>query len=262
MRMRQLGTTQSITFFAPPEVHQNIWDINERPWNKLDSAHVITWLLDQTCTNNRDLQPLYFAQGRDFCRRTQAARTWDQFLSRDDDRDAYMAVLQQPERQGLEELYSPVASFDLAELNSGSITLSGELRSFAENIQIQQSQSQGPTSSVRSSALEEVEQEREVAFEIEEEREVQRPLRLPALKFPGLHGCIRKFVATGYLGEGEGYRNASVALDATHLREKYRNIRPSSFLGHLYISQEFLRTVQTKDLRLSDNFIVSKQPVC
>lgn len=256
MRMRQLGTTQSITFIAPPEVHQNILDVcKKRPSDKLDSTHVVTWLLDQTCTNNQDLQPLYFAQGRDFCRRTQAGRTWNQFLSQVKHRDAYMAVLQQTERQGLEELYATEASFNLTELNSGSVTLSGELRDFEKNIQSQQHQSQHSTSSTKSSALEEVEQEREVALEIEEEREVQRPCRLPALKFPGLHKSIREFVVTGFLDGKGGYCKASMALHMTQLRQKYC-IQPSSLLRCLYISQEFLRTVKTANKRILDDFTV------
>lgn len=258
MRMRQLGTTQSITFIAPPEVHQSILDVcKKRPSDKLNSTHVVTWLLDQTCTNNQDLQPLYFAQGRDFCRRTQAARTWNQFLSQVKHRDAYMAVLQKTERQGLEELYAPGASFDITKLNSGCVTLSGELRGFEKSIQCQQNQSQHSTSSIRSSALEEVEQEREVAFEIEEEREVQRPCRLPALKFPGLHKAIREFVVTGFLDGKGGYCKASIALDMTKLRQKY-SIRPSSLLRRLYISQEFLRTVKTANTGVLDDFTVSR----
>ena len=257
MRMRQLGTTQSITFVAPPEVHQNILDIcKKRPSDKLDSTHVVTWLLDQTCTNNQDLQPLYFAQGRDFCRRTQAAWTWNQFLSQEKHRNAYMAALQQTERQGLEELYASEASFDLTGLNSGSVMLSGELRGFEKNIQYQQNQSQHFASSTRSSALEEVEQEREVAFEIEEAREVQRPCRFPALRFLGLHKGIREFVVTGFLDGNGGYKKASIVLDMTKLRQKY-SIRPSSLLRRLYISQEFLRTVETANTGLLDNFTVS-----
>ncbi|KAL4784729.1 hypothetical protein BJX76DRAFT_356715 [Aspergillus varians] len=253
MRMRQLGTTQSITFVAPPEVHQKILDVCNRPSGIIDSTHVVTWLLDQTCTTNKDLQPLYFSQGRDFCRRTQAARTWNQFLSEGKHRDAYMAVLEQTERQGLEELYAPEASINPTGLNTGSFTLSGELTGFEKAIQLQQDQSQHSTSTARSSALEEVEQEREVAFEIEEEREVQRPRRLPALKFPGLHEAIREFAVTGLFAGKEGYHKASRALDVTQLRQRY-NIRPSLLLRHLYISQEFLLTVKTPIGKVLDDF--------
>ncbi|ODM19223.1 hypothetical protein SI65_05840 [Aspergillus cristatus] len=231
MRMRQLGTTQSIAFIAPPEVHQSILDVCKKSlFDKLNSSHVVIWLLDQTCTNNQELQPLYSSQGRDFCRRTQAATTWNQFLSQIKHRDAYMAVLQQPERQGLEELYAPEKP---SAVDTSSMALSGELHSFERNLQHhRQEQSQHSTSSAHSSALEEVEQEREVAFEMEE-REVQRPCRLPTFKFPGLHQAI--------------------PLDMTHLGQKYR-IRTSSLLRHLYISHEFMRTVKTTNAGVLDDF--------
>lgn len=96
------------------------------------------------------------------------------------------------------------------------MALSGELRSFERTLQHRQDQSQHSTSSTRSSAFEEVEQGREVAFEIQEEREVQRPC-LPVFKFPGLHQAIREFVTTGLLNGNSGYTRASTALAMTHL---------------------------------------------
>lgn len=60
MRLRQLGTTQSIAFIAPSEVHQSIQDVCQKSANDpIDSSDVITWLLDQTCTSNRDLQSIF-----------------------------------------------------------------------------------------------------------------------------------------------------------------------------------------------------------
>ena len=41
MRLRQLGTTQAVTFFIPPEVHQNIADLRGKTIHEsLDSADV------------------------------------------------------------------------------------------------------------------------------------------------------------------------------------------------------------------------------
>lgn len=50
MRLRQLGTTQSVVFFAPPEVHQSILDFQMKDTRaELGSSDVVAWLLDQTC---------------------------------------------------------------------------------------------------------------------------------------------------------------------------------------------------------------------
>ena len=62
------------------------------------------------------------------------------------------------------------------------------------------------------SALEEVEPERKVAFEIEEEREVERPRVMNALKFPGLNDDIRRFLETGLVSGTTGYMAASAML--------------------------------------------------
>ena len=228
MRMRQLGTTQSIAFVAPPEVHQSILDVcNKKPSDRLDSSHIVTWLLDQTCITNQELQPLYFAQGKDFCQRTQAAETWNEPLTKPKHRDAYMEILRQQERQDLEELYSPVKSSQ--EPGSKAVELRGKLSDFGKNIQRRQHWSH---SAVTSSALEEVEQEREVASEVEEEREVQQPQRLPTFEFPGLCDTIREFVETGVLNGGLGYTKASRMLDNTELGKRY-GTRTSSLLPHL-----------------------------
>ena len=250
--MRQLGTTQSISFVAPPEVHQSILDVcNRKPSDRLDSSDVVTWLLDQTCTTNQELHPLYFAQGKDFCQRTQAAETWSESLVRPTHRDAYMKVLRQQERQDLEELYSPVRSSP--EPGSKHMELRGKLRNFEKDLQQRQHWSH---SAIRSSALEEVEQEREVAFEVEEEREVQRPQRLPTLEFPGLHGAIREFAEAGVLNGGAGYTKASNMLDNTELGKRY-GAQTSSLLPHLYISDEFMKTVKTHNGKILDNYTVS-----
>ncbi|KAL5336549.1 hypothetical protein BJX70DRAFT_400495 [Aspergillus crustosus] len=244
MRLRQLGTTQSVTFVAPPEVHQSILDVcNKSPNDHLDSSDVITWLLDQTCAANQELQPLYFAQGKDFCQRMQAAATYKRFLTNSDHRRAYLDILRQPEQQTLERLYEP--NYDAASSVSTSRTpapvgrVAGLLQTLAQRRQ--EAQAFG---SIISSALEEVEQEREVAYEIEEEREVQRPRRPKALRFPGLHQSILDF-AQGHLLGFTNIMAASEMLEETQLGEKYK-IEGSPLVSHLYLSAEFTRTIKLK----------------
>jgi hypothetical protein len=108
MRLRQLGTTQAITFIAPSEVYQSIQEICRRGHQKdLDSSDVVSWLLHQTCATNKQLHSLYFWQGTEFCYRTQAATEFDRFLVDRSHRQAYLKYLRQPEQQTLEELYGP-----------------------------------------------------------------------------------------------------------------------------------------------------------
>ncbi|OJJ73414.1 hypothetical protein ASPBRDRAFT_503222 [Aspergillus brasiliensis CBS 101740] len=256
MRLRQLGTTQSIIFIAPPEVHQSILDVSQKSHDyKIDSSDVVYWLLHQTCASNAELEPLFHAQGIDFCRRIQAASEFPDFIENKKHRDGYMAVLQQPEQQSLEEMYKPrccVASNEGRRSTTNSSPATGKIARFLEQLHHRRHQSRLLRSTVTSSALEEVEQEREVAYEIEDEREVQRPQRLQAYGFPGLHPALSHFAKTGQLKDF-GARTAASVLQETQLSSKFK-IKDSDLLHHLLVSVEFTRTVKSKH-KTGDEFM-------
>ena len=108
MRLRQLAISQSVVFFAPPEVHQSILNFRGKvAKDVIDSHDVIKWLLEQTCCNIEQLQPLYISQGLEYCRRRLAAQRNPDASSQQDQRRAYLKVLEQPERYSLENLYGP-----------------------------------------------------------------------------------------------------------------------------------------------------------
>jgi hypothetical protein len=106
------------------------------------------------------------------------------------------------------------------------------------------------------SALEEVEQQREVSVESQEEREMQRPSSAQALAFPGLHRLIRDFVKSGFLDGGGICPNASTILTSTRLWRK-QPMRSCSMMSHLFLSPEFVRTVRLDIDHDPDNFLVS-----
>jgi hypothetical protein len=254
MRLRQLGSTQSIIFFAPPEVHRSILDLREKKHgDHLDSSDVVYWLLEQTCSGNQQLQQLYFAQGADFCRRTHAALEYSNFLTNSRHRTAFLQVLQQPEQQTLEQLYKPKLE---SQHSTATVSLARELPVFVEELRMQQQSSHANSNMIHSSAFEEVEQEREVAFEIEEVREVQKPVHFEALSFPGLNPAILHFAKTGELIASKGYEQAFLALGRTGLGLKY-GISITFAFSRLYVSAEFLRTVKLREDRPNDNFLVS-----
>ena len=108
MRLRQLAISQSVVFFAPPEVHQSILNFRGQSTKGLiDSHDVIAWLLEQTCCSIEQIQPLYISQGLEYCRRRLAAQTNPEASFQQDQRKAYLKVLEQPERYSLEKLYAP-----------------------------------------------------------------------------------------------------------------------------------------------------------
>ncbi|PIG85815.1 hypothetical protein AARAC_009742 [Aspergillus arachidicola] len=257
MRLRQLGQTQSVIFIAPPEVHQNILDVCKKGrGDTIDSSDVVYWLLFQTCANNRDLQPLFYAQGADFCRRVQAAAQYPKFLSDPLQREAYIGVLQQPEQQTLEQLYKPqILDIDVKEPTTGAspFLFSGRVAEFMQVLRQQRQQSKFIQDSIVGSALEEVEQEREVAYQIEEEREIQRPRRLEAHHFPGLHPSLSRFAKTGVLKRSK-FISAAHVLSTTSLGLKYGS-EVTALLPRLCVSSEFTKTVKLRPGERRDEFM-------
>ncbi|KAI9771414.1 MAG: hypothetical protein M1839_002804 [Geoglossum umbratile] len=254
MRLRQLGTSQSVVFIAPPEVHQSIADVRgKKPGDVFDSRDVICWLLEQTCSGIEQLQPLYYSQGTDYCRRAQAACGYPVFSSSADERESYLGALRQTEKQTLVQLYEPKTQPKPAAPLS---VLSPEFATFMKELNRRRKCFQDTNDAVHGSALQEVEQEREreVAFEVEAVREVQKPTHYLPFKFPGLHRDIINFVKTGRLvGDSGGYGQAFEALRKTAVGLKY-GVGSQATTSRLYVSTEFTKTVNLPTGRPHDNF--------
>ncbi|CAN9464668.1 unnamed protein product [Alternaria alternata] len=163
MRLRQLATTQSVCFFAFPETHQSILDVCGRNGDhKVDSSHVVRWLLEQTCRTNEQLQNLYISQSTDFCNRIVAEWENAAFLFDAQDRSAFVKVLRHPEQQTLEQLHG--GRTENVHSTSSPTTMFPQLEAFRNKLnQLRLSTSQ-TADNLHSSALEEVEQEREAEF--------------------------------------------------------------------------------------------------
>lgn len=163
MRLRQLGTTQAVVFFAPPEAHQSILDLRKKKSSEqIDSSDVIYWLLEQTCSGIEQLQPLYFSQGADFCRRIQASLDNSNFFSNLEHRETYLQAVRTMEQQTLEELYG-VSTKPKSAATVGKCSPSIAL--FMKQLNARRKVFQDTGNAVHGSALQEVEQEREVAYE-------------------------------------------------------------------------------------------------
>ena len=256
MRLRQLATTQSVTFFVPLEVHQSIMDVcgGKKADETFDSSHVIRWLLEQTCSGIEQLQPLYYAQGADFCRRIQAATDNPEFASLEPHRDTYLGIVRQNEQQTVQQLYKPRTQLKSTKAKT---TFSPTMAAYMKELDMRRKGFQDNGNAVQSSTLQEVEQEREVAHEVEAVREVQKPVHFSPLAFPGLHRDIESFLRTGRLAAGSaGYELALDALARTGLGIKHA-IGPGTLASRLFVSQEFRNTIKLIQGRPNDSFLVS-----
>ncbi|KAI1211128.1 uncharacterized protein F4807DRAFT_25762 [Annulohypoxylon truncatum] len=255
MRLRQLRSTQRVTFFAPPEVDQSIRDCCHPKHNeRLDSSHVIAWLLEQTCRGIVDMQGLYVAQGVDFCDRTDAASRYGDFITKLTHRRRLLQILKQPERQTLEQMYG----YDVATpaTDSTKVMSTPQLQGFLNQLL----RSRRTTGVAQTGVFEEVEveREREVQNQVQQVRQIQRPPLYGAFPFPGLHRALRKFAETGILdlapaGQTSAFAHAFAYLARTDIGKRHKvHITGSA----LFVSNEFERTVNVPGkYDLIDNFL-------
>ncbi|EMT66903.1 hypothetical protein FOC4_g10003439 [Fusarium odoratissimum] len=253
MRLRQLGTTQVVSFFVPPEVHQSISDLQNKTIHEpIDSADVVEWLLDNTCDQIEQLQPLYYSQGMDYCRRMQAALDHPNFLTDKPQRKAYVQAIKQDEQQSLQNLYEPkIKNRAVGMQTSNNVVLKG----FIRDLNARRKTFQDTGRAIHASALQEVEQEREVAFEVESVRQVKKPQHFAAFSFPGLNASLEAFIRTGRLPADTNYfTHVFHALSKTGIGRKYK-VQPKITKSKLLETAEFGRTIKPKGDLSTDDFL-------
>ncbi|KAF4990601.1 hypothetical protein FGRMN_8360 [Fusarium graminum] len=247
MRLRQLATTQSISFVVPPEVYASILSLRSAHSSKaaasqpLKSSDVVYWLLEQSVETSDNMMSLYIAQGFDFCRRTDALLEFRNTSQNKKKREKLLQETQQPEGQTLEQLYGPKQEA----LSTGSKPFSSvHVQRFAEELHELEGDLIEYQRRAHSSAFDEVEQEREVEFEVHQLREKQNPTNLTALEFPGLDKAIVQFCEKSEVDLASMHFIPALDLIGNnYLGVKYGIKGPSS---QLFFSNEFSRTVQTR----------------
>jgi hypothetical protein len=251
MRLRLLGQTQSVVFFAPPEVHQSVMDL--RSSNRGDtptSADVLRWLIIQTCNSLEQHEPLYNRQGTTHLNGKQAEIDNPDVLRNKESRERYKPIVQTPELQNLKQMYEPKNLRQAPKLKPA--TFHPALQGFVRVLEKRKLAFQDRGFAVHSSALEEVEQEREVEFEVESVREVQKPVHFEAWKYPRLHRDIKAFVVEGHMRpDSPAYINMFSTMQQTALGQK-RNAIKSTATG-LGVTTQFNRTIKTPEP--NDNFL-------
>ncbi|KAF5574117.1 hypothetical protein FPANT_11939 [Fusarium pseudoanthophilum] len=187
-------------------------------------------------------------QGFDFCRREDALLKFRKSSQNKKTREKLLQEAQQPEGQTLEQLYGPkeqVSSTGLKAMKSA------HLQSFVKELYGLEADLVKHQRRACSSAFDEVEQEREVEFEVHQLREKQNPTQLTALQFPGLDKAILIFCEEPVVKLGGlHFIQALDLIGHTYLGLKY-GIKPKGTSSKLLFSKEFSRTVQTSKADVS-----------
>ncbi|RSL53391.1 hypothetical protein CEP54_010421 [Fusarium duplospermum] len=244
MRLRQLGSTQSVAFVAPPEVYQSILRLRS-VYNGIFTKHlpvtsedVVHWLLEQSCAASENIMSLHLAQGFDFCRRTNALwRDLDRIHMKDN-RKRLLQAIQLREDQTLEQLYG-ARQPDLAESSQLDFQ---RLIDFRENLRQQRLEHSRSGKIAQSSAFEEVEQEREVEFEVEQVREKQKPARFTPHVFESLDPQLVAFVQYGEF-HNQRFEQAFELIARTSIGRRFGIEKTPS---KLFISKQFTFSVRDK----------------
>ena len=230
--MRNLGKGQSVVFCVPKEVRSNIQVLRgENDISPINVSDVLLWAVSETWSDTRRNIPLWAVQGTRFERQRelwQACRQGECLHMTSMQAEKFL----EPECQTLEQRYRPdhqeKSAFCSASDCNHNLNLIWERCRRFEGLD------------AASSILQE-EQERELAPEIESERQVQRP---PAAtpEPHRIHPHVSLFVATGVLTTpSEAYKPAYHTL---------RNTSAASFLdvsqfpSSLLATRDFFTTVE------------------
>lgn len=123
---------------------------------------MVCWVVEQTCAGIEQLNPLYYAQGVDFCRRTQALLDSPELESNAVQRTAYLNSVRQIEQQSLAQLYGARKKVKADEV---SLNANKKLARFMTDLQGRREAFEDSGQAVHGTALQEVEQERETQYE-------------------------------------------------------------------------------------------------
>ena len=248
--MRKLGCHQSVCFFAPPEVHQEILAIAQiEVAASPDSADVIHWSCEQSCRSIDILRPLWLVQGLEYRHRERlSSRHRSQLDSEPSYGSKFLSLIQEPEGKPLEEMYGN--SIDSAALRS---CLIDETAQTDEIIQRLLSACELKGTQRREDWTLEQEQERELEHEVEEEKESETPPATKALHH-SLHPAVKEFILHGTLSSTPP-SPFILAFDSLRCTSAYRHLNATFVHRKLFVTNDFFRTVESVLEGNSDLFL-------
>jgi hypothetical protein len=228
MRMRKLGKGQSVVFMVPPEISTKIYErTGKSPDASIEVTDVLCWSIRETWLDLSRSMPLWAVQGHRF-------ETHKHLLHGAKTTKEQAKSFLEDEAQSLEVRYRPRAREDSVRFNGWDMSN----KNIAQiHLRCREFEAMG----FGSSSLQE-EQERELAPEIEEERQIQRPARMAAEKNQ-THPDLRRLVRTGEIPKNsEAFKPAFQALHSASAAVLFDL---TQFPSDLLVTSDFMRTVKT-----------------
>lgn len=167
-------------FIAPPEVHRDILKVTGKSEShRINGYDVVSWALAQSCLNIEKNEPLRIMQGLSYHRRQKAAQQY-QMEPEDGEILEHTAaeMFIEKEEQSLSDLYAPPSLKPINETNL--LKVSSQNTSTEVQALLHRWSEIDPNTADGANVQEE--HEREVAHEVEQEIEIQRPPPAKPLK--------------------------------------------------------------------------------
>ena len=224
MRLRKLGRTHSVSFYAPPEIDARIRACGGKlASDDITSADVCGWVMEETCQALHRKRPVWIEQGM---RHRRGKLELDNLLASvngelealtDDTEEvkSYKQAMLEEDAKTLEEMYGPRARSEdhppvplsaSMRQDPAVATLVLQWKALSKNDRMAQNTTQ--------------EQDRELEQELEQERQIQRPASMK----PRAHSVeqLARLIDTGSLpqqiGPGSGMLYAFDLLRKTSVR--------------------------------------------
>ncbi|KAH7388677.1 hypothetical protein BKA66DRAFT_569000 [Pyrenochaeta sp. MPI-SDFR-AT-0127] len=231
MRMRKLGNGQAVTFIVPEEISTKICEFTRKSArDPIETRDVLCWTIGETWQDLKRSMPLWAVQGERFEKHRH-------LLDGANTTKAQAEKFLEDEAQDLETRYKPrTQDDDSAQLSAWDLS--------NKNITQIVSRCRDFEAMGFSSAALSEEQERELAPEIEQERQIERPPRMIAEKH-GLHPDLQRLVCSGMLVvNSKAFEPAFQALRSTSAAKLFDLTQFPSFPSELLVTADFMRTVK------------------
>lgn len=254
MRLRKLAQGQSLLFLAPPEVHQGVTELAGKAEDQLDGYDVVAWSLEQSCQSIGRSQPLRILQGLNH---SQRAATMDHFsktykdlgqLAKEGGHSSELVMaFREKEEQTLNDLYAPPS------LKANPVP--GLIEYSQNNPDPMVQDLLGMWGDLDSTTSKEAsmheEHEREVAHEVEQETQVERPPKVKAVRRI-VDPKLRTFITTGCL---ENFVRFPVVYNLIVKKTSIILGGRRDPWAHLRATSDFARTVEQPQSGHYDNYL-------
>ena len=237
-------------FVAPPEVHQSIMKVTGKEGSVINGYDVVAWSLEQSCLGIERSQPMRVLQGLGYRQRQKTMTVFvheypdlEQVAKETDAAKESIHAFREREEQRLTDLYAPPSFKDSVAPN----VIESSQADPDPTVQTLLAMWQSVDLSISEGASMHEEHEREVAHEIEQETQIQRPPRVKALqRHVDIH--LREFVRTcGF----QQFARAFSAVSQTSAKDS----TPGELFDRLRMTTDFAWTVDRPQSGHYDSYL-------